>query len=57
MQLVAFMSALDTFGSGLHPETFAELDDSLAETGIDAIGMAIRDIAAIDLEVAERKLA
>jgi hypothetical protein len=57
LQLMTFMSRLDTFGNGLQPETFAELDNGLAETSIDAVVMAIRDIAAIDLELAEGELA
>src|SRR5208337_5163703 len=46
-----------TLGNGLEPETLAKLDDRLAQARIDAVDVAIGDVAAIDLELAEGQLA
>src|SRR6266545_5417075 len=56
LQLVAFMRRLDALGDGLAPEALAELHDRFAQAGTDPIGMAVRHVAAVDVELAERKL-
>jgi hypothetical protein len=53
---VTFVLRFDAFGDGLEPEAFGEFDDGFAQPAIDAIGIAIGDIAPIDLEFAERQL-
>ncbi len=50
------MHRFDALGDGLELETFGQLDDGLAQPGIDAIDMAVCDIAPVDLELAERQL-
>src|SRR6202040_869465 len=56
LQLVALVRRLDAFGHGLEPEPLAELDDGLAQAGIDPVDVAVADVAAVDLELAERQL-
>ena len=52
------LSALvfDALGHGHQLEALGELDDGLAQPAIDLVVVAIADIAAVDLELAERQL-
>jgi len=57
LQLVTFVRGLDPLGHGLESKTPRELHDGLANAGIDAVDMAVGDVATIDLELAEGQLA
>ena len=56
LQLVALVRGLDAFGDGLEAEALGQFDDGLAQAGIHLVQVAIGDIAAVDLELAERQL-
>ena len=57
LQFVTLMDALDAFGHDREIEALAEFAKNLAQPGIDLVDMAVADIGALDLELAEGKLA
>src|SRR5690348_14096082 len=44
LQLMALVGALDAFGHGLELEALGQLDDGLAQPGVDLVDMAIGDV-------------
>ena len=57
LQLVAFVRRFNAFGDGSKTETTAELDDRLAQAGIELVSAAIRYIGAVDFQLAEGRIA
>jgi hypothetical protein len=53
---VAFVRRFNAFGDGPKTETTTELDNGLAQTGIELVSAAIRYIGAVDFEFAEGQL-
>lgn len=56
LELVAFVGGLDALGNRPQAEPPSKLHDRLAQPGIVMIFVAVRDITAIDLQLAERQL-
>src|SRR6478735_562632 len=56
LQLVALMHRFDALRDGPQTEAAAELDNRLTQTCIEMVNIAVGDVAAIDLELAERQL-
>ena len=54
--LVALVHVSMPSATVLRSKRLAELDDGLAQAGIDVVDVAIGDVAAIDLQLAERQL-
>ena len=57
LQLVALVRGLDAFADRLEAEPPRQLDDRLEQAFLDLVTMAVGDVGAIDLELAERQLA
>ena len=56
LQLVALVRRFDALRHGPQAEAAAELDNRLAQTCIEMVHIAVRDVAAVDLELAEWQL-
>src|SRR3954453_10925566 len=57
LQLVTLVPGLDAFGDGFQSDALAQFDDGLAQAGIQLVAIAVHHIAAVDLQLAEGKLA